>query len=206
MFLKRGRLVVHLMLGFLAAVGATDALASKFSATGRTAQASWVQENGCIRTSVFVSGSERTVLEAGAGGPVDLPTTLMAFIDTTDLCSGTFTSATARGEGELTMTNVLNEARLRGTLAARIFAGGTSTPAEVVVDVTLTGVGDVGRNFSVFMSFTPGTTSRFRGQGASRLREADAAGSVRLNGVEALPGPSSSGFLLIETTAEVTRF
>jgi len=205
MSLGRFRLVLNLALGFLLALGAGSVAAAgpdKLFASGPLVEAGWLQVDDCRQTIISILYFDIATREAGVTGAAESQARLIVTINVTDFCADTFSSTSTEGTGQLTLQNSLNEARLSGTSVGQTSPAGAA--AEVTVDLAFIAAGPVVRDFFV-NRFSVGNSLRFSSTSRSRMREAVATGSVKLNGVELLSGPSDRGSLVGESSATFQR-
>lgn len=196
------RLVLNLVFGFLIALcagGVVRADPAKIFGSGTFVAAGWTQSDDCRETSVGVVYNEVGTREVGATGTVESSASLLVNVSIADFCTGTFTSTSSEGTAELTLQSELNDARLIGTAVGQTLPTGAA--AEFAVDLTLIASGGVQRGF-ILQRLSVGNSFRSSSKFQSRMREAVATGSVRLNGLELISGPSGQGSLA--TSADST--
>jgi hypothetical protein len=201
----RFRLVLNLAFGFLLAHCTGSVVAAgpdKFFGAGQSVEAGWLQSDGCAETIISIVYIETVTKDVGGTGAADSQARLIVNVNVSDLCTGAFTSTSAEGTGQLTLSNSLNDARLLGTTAGQTLPMGA--PAEAAVDLAFIATGPLQRDFLVQRS-SVGNSVRFSSTDRQRMREAVATGSVKLNGVELLSGPSDRGSLFSDASVRFQR-
>ena len=204
MSLRRFRLVLNIGFGFLLVLcaGSVRADPAKIFGSGAFVVAGWIQRDDCRETSVGVVYNEVSTRAVGATGTVESSASLLVNVSIADFCTGTFTATSSEGTAELTLQSGLNDARLIGTAVGQTLPTGAA--AEFAVDLTFIASSEVQRGF-ILQRQSVGNSFRSSSKFQSRIREAVATGSVRLNGLELISGPSGQGSLATNADSTFER-
>lgn len=176
------------------------ATTTKYQFKGQNTYISFYQYDECNVKSVNIYAfANRTKEVSGA------PTQQMG----ADIYYGNYnycTGESSNGYGsspnaKFTTNNQLSSATLTGTFA--VYDSLTDGPKTVEVNLTLTGIGFTSKGRNNYTSQTPTSMTRYRSIG--EYREAEAAGSVILDGINLIANTAGFGSLNSSTSGSYER-
>lgn len=186
----------------LVVLAATAAATEHHHFTGRSAIAAFYTSSGCVETSVLVSVDEEGS-QTAPGQPVAAYRCSVHF-EQWDSCNG---QVMASGDveadlapDEVTLTPAARSATLRSTL--EIFDQAQGRPATLALDLTWVATGPLYRSTAHdnYSSSSVHWVRRYRGQ----TRDAEASGSLLLDGTSLTAGPSHWAYVSTSQSAEVS--